>query len=258
MYGEVGVIGMNNQMTNNNSVIDANQIGSTSGNQVNQTMNQMGVQGASTPNPNNRATNVRGGANVSGIDKKIIRKLPKKESEDKKYTENWLDIKTITNGIIYNKEGYMVTGVKIAPKNIFILDQSQMDNTLIGLMNFYNTIDFEFWLMVADRPVDIGVYEAEMKLLYSKTYDQRMRKVIAQDLDKAEYFKNNNVVDTEYYILFKEKKMDLLQKKLRNMINSLAAAGLNATPTTNNDLRTLVDNFLNGGKTYESGGVMPL
>ena len=152
----------------------------------------------------------------------------------------------------------MVTGVKIAPKNIFILDQSQMDNTLIGLMNFYNTLDFEFWLMVADRPVDIGVYEAEMKLLYSKTYDQRMRKVIAQDLDKAEYFKNNNVVDTEYYILFREKNPDLIQKKIRAIINGLALCGLDSMQTTNEDLRTLIDNFINGGVRTQFGTVMPV
>ena len=181
-----------------------------------------------------------------------------KTNETSKYCEDWLPVKNIQNGMIQLENGDFVCGVKVEPKNIFILDQLSQNNVIAQLRNFYNTIDFEFWLTIADRPVDIGVYEAEMKLLYSKTYDQRMRKVIAQDLDKAEYFKNNNVVDTEYYILFKEKKMDLLQKKLRNMINSLAAAGLNATPTTNNDLRTLVDNFLNGGKTYESGGVMPL
>ena len=148
-----------------------------------------------------------------------VKKMSKSAKNDPKWTENWINVKKISNGIIYNNLGEMVTGIKIQPKNIFILDGSSMDNTLIGLMNFYNTIDYEFWLMVADRPVDITVYETELQLLYNKTQDQRIRKLISQDMDKGDYFKNNNVVDTEYYLLFKEKNMDNLQKKVRNLIN---------------------------------------
>ncbi len=243
---------MNNQM-NNNSNIDANSIG----NQTEVNMNQMGVNtNSNTRNSNNGINPVRSGANVSGIDKK--RPLPKKIAEDKKYTENWIDIKTISNGIIYNKEGYMISGIRIHPKNIFISDRSSMDATLIGLMNFYNTIDFEFWLVVADRPVDISMYQAELQLLYNKTPDQKIRKLISQDMDKGDFFASNNVVDTEYYILFKEKKLEVLQKRLRSMINNISQAGISVNPTSTEELRMLVDNFLNGGRDFTAGGVMPL
>ena len=159
---------------------------------------------------------------------------------------------------MYNNKNEMVTGVKIQPRNIFILDQGSMDNALIGLMNFYNTIDFEFWLVVADRPVDIAIYQAELQVLYNKTQDQRIRKMIAQDMAKGDFFVNNNVVDTEYFILFKEKNGEMLGKKVRSMINNLASAGLVASQTTNDDLRMIIDNFLNGGDKYEAGGVMPV
>ena len=72
------------------------------------------------------------------------------------------------------------------------------------------------------------------------------------------YFKNNNVVDTEYYLLFKEKNMDNLQKKVRNLINGMASCGLVASQTSNDDLKMIIDNFLNGGRDFESGTVMPL
>ncbi len=186
------------------------------------------------------------------------KKLPKSAEKNPKYTENWLPLKAISNGIMYNQKNEMITGVKIQPRNIFILDQISMDNALIGLMNFYNTLDYEFWLIVADRPVDIAVYQAELQVLYNKTQDPRLRKLIAQDMNKGDFFINNEVVDTEYFILFKEKNGELLQKKLRNIINSLASAGLVASQTTNDDLRMIIDNFLNGGKKFESGGVMPI
>ena len=232
MFGEVGVINMNNQMMNNNQMnTQINQgMGLNNSGQINQNVNQ------GPP----------------------VKKMSKAAQKNPKYTENWLPLKAISNGIMYNNKNEMITGVKVQPRNIFILDQSSMDSTLIGLMNFYNTIDHEFWLVVADRPVDIAMYQAELQVLFNNTQDQRIRKIISQDMNKGDYFINNDVVDTEYFLLFKEKNGEMLQKKLRNMINNLASAGLIASQTSNEDLRLIIDNFLNGGRKYESGGVMPI
>lgn len=124
-----------------------------------------------------------------------------------KYTEDWLPIKSIANGAIILDNKQKVTGIKIKPRNIFILDQGTQDNTIIALKNFYNTIDFEFWLISADRPVDLNNYLARLQLLYNQTPNPAVRKLINQDIDKANDFMNNNITDTEYYILFKDKMM---------------------------------------------------
>ena len=76
-----------------------------------------------------------------------------------------------------------------------------------------------------------------------------------EDKEKAEMFMNNNVVDTEYYLMFKHKDVDVLQKRIRNLINNLASAGLIAYQTTNEDLRMILDNFLNAGQTTTFGTV---
>lgn len=186
----------------------------------------------------------------------VGKNLSKAAISNPRYTENWLNLKTIKNNIIYTKDGYMVTGVKIQPKNIFILEQFQADNIIFGLMNFYNTIDFEFWLVIADRPVDISMYQAEMQILFNKTNDPKLRKIIAQDMNKGDVFVNNQVSDIEYYILFKEKKLDILQKKLRNLINGISSCDLTCSQTSDDDLRTILDNILNGGRKYEAGSVI--
>ena len=67
---------------------------------------------------------------------------------------------------------------------------------------------------------------------------------------------NNNVVDTEYYILFKDNDLDRIQKRIRNLINALASSGLSSHQVTNDDLRMILDNFLNGGQTTTFGTVM--
>ena len=174
------------------------------------------------------------------------------------FTNDWLPVKQIANGIITTDDGYFVTGVKVYPKNIFMLEKGQQDSIVYNLRNFYNSIDFEFWLIVADRPVDINAYLANLQLMYNKSRDQYTRKMIMQDISKANQFMSveYNVVDTEYFILFKEKKMEILQKKLHNIISGLATSSLNSSQVTNDDLRMILDNFLNGGETITFGTVM--
>ena len=174
------------------------------------------------------------------------------------FTEDWLPVRGIQNNMIITKDNQKVTGVKIAPRNIFILDPEAQNNVLISLKNFYNMIDFEFWLVVADRPVDISVYMSQLQLLYNETQTPAIRKLISQDIEKGQTFINNNIVDTEYYFMFKAKDPDLLQKRVRMMNNGLATCGLNAAQVSNNDLRVVLDNFLNGGSTTEFGTVMPV
>lgn len=179
-----------------------------------------------------------------------------KTKSQSKYTEDWVPVRAIENGMIILDNKSRVTGIKIKPRNIFILDQGTQDNVIIGLKNFYNTIDFEFWLISADRPVDISGYLARLQLLYTQTSSPAIRKLINQDIIKANTFMDNNVTDTEYYILFKEKKPDMIQKKLRTLISGLANCGLDSTQTSNEDLRTILDNFLNGGVKTEFGTVV--
>ena len=173
-----------------------------------------------------------------------------------KYTEDWIPVRAIENGTIILDNKTRVTGVKIRPRNIFILDGATQDNVIIGLKNFYNTIDFDFWLISADRPVDISGYLARLQLLYTQTSSPVIRKMINQDILKANNFMDNNVTDTEYYILFKEKNQEMIQKKLRTLITGLANCGLDSAQTSNDDLRTIIDNFLNGGMKTDFGTVV--
>ena len=173
-----------------------------------------------------------------------------------KYTEDDIPVKSITNGLIILDNGQKVTGVKIMPRNIFILDSRIKNAIITNLKTVYNVIDYEFWIVVADRPVDINVYLSQLQLLYNTTTDPARRKIINDDINKANMFTNNNVVDTEYFLLFKEKDGELINKRIRNLINNFANAGLTAFQTTNDDLRMILDNFLNGGMTTEFGTVL--
>ena len=173
-----------------------------------------------------------------------------------RYTSDDIPVKSIVNGTIVLDNGQKVTGVKIMPRNIFILDYETQNAIISNLKNVYNIIDYEFWIIAADRPVDINVYLSQLQLLYNSVNMPAKRKLIMEDIEKANMFMNNNVVDTEYFLLFKEKKDDLIQKRIRNLINAFALAGLTAVQPSNSDLRMILDNFLNGGQTTTFGTVM--
>ncbi len=174
-----------------------------------------------------------------------------------KSAEDWMPIKAITNGMIQLDNGYLVTGVKIEPKNIFILDQEVQNNVIFSLRTFYNQIDYEFWLISAGRPVDINVYLANLQVQYNNTNNQHIRKLLMQDISKANQFMSTqmNAVDTEYFILFKEKKPEIIHKRLQTLISGLANCTLNSKQVSNDDLRMLLDNFFNGAESSRFGPV---
>lgn len=185
--------------------------------------------------------------------------------ETSKFTEDWLPVKDIKGGMIEVEgkltEGtQLVAGIRVEPKNIFISDQETQDRTLIALRNFYNTLDYEFWLVCCDRPVDINLYKSELEIMYNDAQNQQIRKMILQDIQKCDKFigPEINAVDTEFYLLFKDspKNMERIQKRIHNMISGLATAGLNSRQLTDDDARVLLDSFFNDSKRVEYGTVM--
>lgn len=182
--------------------------------------------------------------------------MAQKKNRSKYTNDNFVPIKSITNGMIILDNNEKVTGIKIIPRNIFIMDYGQQSAVINNLKTVYNTIDYEFWIVVADRPVDINVYLSQLQLQYNSVSNPVIRKLIMEDINKANMFMNNNIVDTEYYLLFKEKDTDLIQKRIRMLMNNFASAGLSSHQTTNDDLRIILDNFLNGGQTTTFGTVI--
>lgn len=174
-----------------------------------------------------------------------------------KYTEDWLPVRNIANGMIELDNKMKVTGVKVRPRNIFILDSISRTNIISQLRVFYDSVDFEFWLISADRPVDISNYLATLQIQYNNEQDPRIKKIISQDIEKANMFMRDNVTDTEFYILFKEKNPDVITKKVRTLMLGLSNAGLDSVQTSNTDLRVILESFLNAGMSTEAKVVIP-
>jgi hypothetical protein len=165
-------------------------------------------------------------------------------------TENWITVKEINNNVIVLDNKKLVSGIKVLPKNIFIMDELSQNRVIDELRKFYNQIDFEFWLIVADRPTNIDLYVSQLELQLNNVSRPAIRKLIIDDIAKADGFVQNDVVDTEYFVLFKADTQEEITKNVRGLISNLAQSGLIGAQVSNEDLRMLLDNFLNDGKTF--------
>ncbi|MBR2997932.1 MAG: hypothetical protein IKF37_02510 [Bacilli bacterium] len=165
-------------------------------------------------------------------------------------TENWITVKEINNNTIVLDNKKLVSGIKILPKNIFIMDEISQNRVIDELRKFYNQVDFEFWLIVADRPTNIDLYISQLELQLNNVNKPAIRKLLVDDIAKADNFVQNDVVDTEYFILFKANNGEEVTRNIRSLISNLASSGLIGSQVSNEDLRMILDNFLNGGKTF--------
>ncbi len=51
------------------------------------------------------------------------------------YTENWVNVRGIIDGMIFLRSKEFISGVRVEPRNIFILEQNQQDNIINALKN---------------------------------------------------------------------------------------------------------------------------
>jgi hypothetical protein len=56
--------------------------------------------------------------------------------------------------------------------------------------------------------------------------------------------------------MFKDRRPEIIQKRLQSLVSGLAGAGLQSAQVSNDDLRVLLDGFMNGGDTTTFGTVM--
>ena len=55
-----------------------------------------------------------------------------------------MPIRSIANNMIELDNGEKIAGVKVSPRNIFILEENEEFSIIDGLKDFYNTLDFEY------------------------------------------------------------------------------------------------------------------
>ena len=56
------------------------------------------------------------------------------KNDTRRFAEGWIPVRNIVNNAIVLENGYVVTGVKVRPRNIFILDYDSQNNAIFSFM----------------------------------------------------------------------------------------------------------------------------
>ena len=117
------------------------------------------------------------------------------------------------------------------------------------LLSLSMVVSFVPMNVFAVEAVDIWDGTADTSWYVGHEVDSEYHITTAEQLAGLAQLVNGN-------ILFKDKNDDLIQKRLRTLITGLASAGLEAKQVSNDDLRIILDNFLNSGMTTNFGTVI--
>ena len=173
---------------------------------------------------------------------------------DKAQTETaasvWATVRQITSGVIVLNSGELVSGVKVIPRNIFIMQQDDTNAIIYALSKFYDSIDFDYWLIIGDKPVGLTDYFNSVQNIYNNNSSDHVRAIARDDIAKANKYVSGDygVSDTEYFLLFKEKSIQGVQDKISKIISGIKDCELDAVQVSNDELRLVMDTFLSNGK----------
>ena len=163
------------------------------------------------------------------------------------------DINTHQSHVLLGKEGQSHgMFVSLDLDNMCEKENIIMDMNKIGYGYLLGPIAF-----VDETPDGLQIGYTNEEVINILKADPRIKKIISQDIEKANDFMRDNVTDTEFYILFKEKNPDTIAKRLRTLMLGLSNAGLDSVQTSNTDLRVILESFLNAGMTTENKVVLP-
>lgn len=147
-----------------------------------------------------------------------------KKKKEMATTLDWMDIIEIKNACIYLKDGYMVKGIRLQPRNIF-LDTAQVQSHIINNIRVaLNKITFRIYWGFVFTPVEIDDHLAALLTELDSEDDPVLKSMIENDLEKAYWFIESHR-ELEFFLFIKEDDERELQKKMDILISEITRAG---------------------------------
>lgn len=139
-------------------------------------------------------------------------------------TLDWLDVLDIADDQILLKDGTMVRGIKIKPRNIFIDNYSVQRNIINNLRLAFNKIPFKLYFGFVFTPVDMDEHMAELLVQMEHEENPVLKKMIRNDIEKANWFMDTHK-ELGFYIMVKGKDIRQIEKEMDFLIDVMTYAG---------------------------------
>ena len=147
-------------------------------------------------------------------------------------------------------------GIRDPLTNKTLIETGKPERGDVVVFKYPEDTNVDYIKRVVGVPGDEVIYRNKKIYLRKACTAERCDSPVGLEVEEIGTYSEESFGFAENYILFKEKRMELVQKKLHNLISGLATAGLMSQQASNSDLRMLLDNFLNGGEQTNFGAVM--
>lgn len=161
-------------------------------------------------------------------------KNAKKTYKTVKTTLEWLDIAEIKDNAMYLKNGEVVIGVKLKPRNIFI-DPAEVQRRVVNNLRItLNKLKFPIYWGYVFSPVDLTEHSSQLLIQLEQEEDYVIKSMIQNDLDKATWF-SENYRELGFFLMIKDIDKAKLIKKYEMLVGELQSSGFNLRELGDND-----------------------
>ena len=121
----------------------------------------------------------------------------------------FVNVKNIKGSILYTKDGYIFTYIKIAPISLDLLSDEEKKSSYRSLTASLSSETKPFKIFAISRPVDISSLIDDLYSTYMDATDERQRKLLAKEMDAINNFAmTGDVIERQFYIIIWEKYSD--------------------------------------------------
>lgn len=155
------------------------------------------------------------------------KKIAKKIYAKTKTTLDWCDIEKVTDeGIFIGKGGKIqVKGIKLAPKNIFMMSSKDRVDLINNLRSCFNRLNFKVFFSYVFIPVNIEEAKANIyeQMKYEKS--KKIQQLLQNDYNKLVSFKDD-FLEIEFHLYVRESNPKFLEKNYFALKKEFMATGL--------------------------------
>lgn len=125
-------------------------------------------------------------------------------------TQNFIEIESITNNIVFLKGGNSCIVLDVASINFYLLSQEERESRIYGFMSLLNSLTFPIQILIVSKSVDISSYLT----LVDQRLAQESRPQIARYLKHYKEFvqslvKSRKLLNKKFYLVIPFSQLEL-------------------------------------------------
>jgi len=171
----------------------------------------------------------------------------------------FVNVKDIMDEIVYSKDGYIFTYIKIKPISLELLSEKEQRAKGRQFTSEFSAIKQQYKLFSISRPVDVTFMIDNLNKLHKNTSDIKRKEVIMKKIHEVNQFAlSGDILEHQFFmILWTAHRMDAereLLKQTNEIIGRFRACGSEANICKKSDIVKLFNLFSNPNYAHLEDG----